>query len=178
MLHHVPSARRQDLLLAEAARVLRPGGFLAGVDSLDSEEFRALHEGDVCVPVPPEGLGDRLLGAGFAEAAVEVNEYAVRFRATRARPGVSRPCGRTEGTDRSGRPVVVVVVVVFLASFLVLPGRPARRRGDARSVLRDVVPTAWRHPRSGPAEMDRRRQWAIGLVRQSSVVTVETHPAS
>ena len=84
MLHHVPSAGLQDLLLAEAARVLRPGGFLAGVDSLDSDEFRALHEGDVCAPVPPEGLRDRLLGAGFAEAEVEVNEYAVRFRATAA----------------------------------------------------------------------------------------------
>jgi SAM-dependent methyltransferase len=82
MLHHVPSAELQDRLLAEAARVLRPGGFLAGIDSLDSDDFRALHEGDVCVPVPPDGLAERLRRAGFAEAEVEVNEYAVRFRAT------------------------------------------------------------------------------------------------
>jgi ubiquinone/menaquinone biosynthesis C-methylase UbiE len=81
MLHHVPSAELQDRLLAEVARVLRPGGFLAGVDSLDGADFRALHEGDVCVPVPPDGLAERLARAGFADAAVEVNEFAVRFRA-------------------------------------------------------------------------------------------------
>ena len=45
MLHHVPSAELQDRLFAEVARVLQPGGFLAGVDSLDSEDFRALHDG-------------------------------------------------------------------------------------------------------------------------------------
>jgi SAM-dependent methyltransferase len=84
MLHHVPSAELQDRLLAEAARVLRPGGVLAGIDSVDSEEFRALHEGDVCVPVPPDELADRLRRAGFAEAEVEVNEFAVRFRARTA----------------------------------------------------------------------------------------------
>jgi SAM-dependent methyltransferase len=83
MLHHVPSAALQDQLFAEVARVLRPGGFLAGVDSKDSEEFRALHEDDVCVPVDPDGLAERLTRAGFADAAVEVNEYAVRFRASR-----------------------------------------------------------------------------------------------
>jgi SAM-dependent methyltransferase len=82
MLHHVPSAARQDRLLAEVARVLRPGGVLAGVDSLDSDDFRALHEGDVCVPVDPDGLVGRLTDAGFADAAVEVNEFALRFRAT------------------------------------------------------------------------------------------------
>jgi SAM-dependent methyltransferase len=82
MLHHVPSAAKQDELFAEVARVLRPGGFLAGVDSLDSEDFRALHVDDVCVPVPPDGLAARLRAAGFADAQVDVNEYAVRFRAT------------------------------------------------------------------------------------------------
>jgi SAM-dependent methyltransferase len=81
MLHHVPSPAKQDDLFAEVARVLRPGGFLAGVDSLDSDEFRALHEDDVCVPVPPDGLAARLRAAGFADAQVDVNEFAVRFRA-------------------------------------------------------------------------------------------------
>jgi SAM-dependent methyltransferase len=82
MLHHVPSAALQDELFAEVARVLRPGGFLAGIDSLDSEDFRALHVDDVCVPVDPDQLAERLTAAGFAGAAVEVNEFAVRFRAT------------------------------------------------------------------------------------------------
>jgi len=81
MLHHVPSADLQDKLFAEMVRVLRPGAAFAGVDSLDGEEFRSLHVGDVCVPVPPDGLADRLRAAGFVEAEVEVNEYAMRFRA-------------------------------------------------------------------------------------------------
>jgi SAM-dependent methyltransferase len=33
MLHHVPSATLQDQLLAEAGRVLRPGGAFAGTDA-------------------------------------------------------------------------------------------------------------------------------------------------
>ena len=82
MLHHVPSAELQDRLFAEVARVLRPGGLLAGVDGLDGEDFRKLHEGDVCVPVPPDGLADRLRSAGFADATVDVNEFGLRFRAT------------------------------------------------------------------------------------------------
>ena len=49
MLHHVPSAVAQDRLLAEVARVLRPGGVFAGTDSLDSKEFRELHRrGRLC----------------------------------------------------------------------------------------------------------------------------------
>ena len=83
MLHHVPSPELQDRLFAEVARVLRPGAVFAGVDSVDGEDFRALHEGDVCVPVPPEGLGARLTAAGFSSPEVEVNEFAVRFRAIR-----------------------------------------------------------------------------------------------
>ncbi len=83
MLHHVPSAAAQDELFAEVARVLRPGGIFAGTDSLDSEEFRELHVGDVCVPVQPETLVDRLAGAGFDQIAVDTNDYGVRFRASR-----------------------------------------------------------------------------------------------
>jgi SAM-dependent methyltransferase len=86
MLHHVPSAELQDRLLAEVARVLRPGGVFAGVDSVDTPEFRNLHEDDICVPVDPATLDGRLLTAGFASAAVDVNEYRVRFRAFRS-PG-------------------------------------------------------------------------------------------
>ena len=81
MLHHVPSPELQDRLFAEAARVLRPGGLFAGVDSVDSEGFRALHEDDVCVPVDPETLPDRLRAAGFADVQVDANDLGVRFRA-------------------------------------------------------------------------------------------------
>ena len=40
MLHHIPLAVMQDRLPAEAIRVLRPGGILAGTDSIDSRVFR------------------------------------------------------------------------------------------------------------------------------------------
>lgn len=81
MLHHVPSAELQDRLLAEVARVLRPGGVFAGVDSVDSPDFRTLHEDDVCVPIDPATFEARLVGAGFVTATIDLNEYRVRFRA-------------------------------------------------------------------------------------------------
>jgi ubiquinone/menaquinone biosynthesis C-methylase UbiE len=81
MLHHVPSPDEQDRLLAQLARVLRPGGWIAGVDSIDTPEFRAMHEGDICVPIPPDGMGDRLTAAGFTNVTVDVNPYVVQFRA-------------------------------------------------------------------------------------------------
>jgi SAM-dependent methyltransferase len=82
MLHHVPSIEAQDRLFAEVARVLRPGGVLAGIDSLDTPEWREMHIGDVCVPVDPATLSGRLSRAGFSQVAVEPNPYVVQFRAT------------------------------------------------------------------------------------------------
>jgi SAM-dependent methyltransferase len=83
MLHHVPSVAAQDLLLAEACRVLRPGGWLLGVDSLDDPGFREFHKGDICVPVDPGSLGSRLSAVGFTQPEVEEREGAVRFSARR-----------------------------------------------------------------------------------------------
>lgn len=57
MLHHIPSPALQDTALAELARVLRPGGLLAGSDGLDTPARREVHEGDVFVPVDPGRLG-------------------------------------------------------------------------------------------------------------------------
>src|SRR5207244_230551 len=71
MLHHVPSPEHQDRLLAELRRVLRPRGLLVGVDSIDRPDWRELHAGDVCVPVDPATLADRLQAAGFVEVEVE-----------------------------------------------------------------------------------------------------------
>ena len=81
MLHHVPDAERQDALFAEIFRILRPAGVLAGQDSLDSDELRALHVDDTYVPVDPARLPGRLEAAGFVDVDVDTNEYAVRFRA-------------------------------------------------------------------------------------------------
>ncbi len=53
MLHHVPTAARQDRLFAEVARVLEPGGALVASDSLASED----------------------LAAGFADVEVRTNEF-------------------------------------------------------------------------------------------------------
>ncbi len=86
MLHHVPSVALQDRLFTEVARVLRPAGLFAGVDSLDGDDFRLLHEDDICIPIPPDGLHDRLVRAGFSDVKVDTNEYSVRFRATRPAP--------------------------------------------------------------------------------------------
>jgi SAM-dependent methyltransferase len=83
MLHHVPSVALQDRLLAEVARVLRPGGIFAGVDSLYSRAFGLLHLFDTMVVVDPRTFPRRLQAAGFGDVEIEVNERAFRFRARR-----------------------------------------------------------------------------------------------
>ncbi|MBV9354610.1 MAG: class I SAM-dependent methyltransferase [Chloroflexi bacterium] len=81
MLHHVPSAAHQDQLFAEVRRVLRPGGRMIGVDSLETPAWRELHTDDVCVPVDPITLPDRLAQAGFAQLEVALLQpEARRFR--------------------------------------------------------------------------------------------------
>jgi SAM-dependent methyltransferase len=82
MLHHLPSPQAQDSLLAEVARVLRPGGLFAGTDSLGRGLlFRVLHIRDTLVPVPPDGLAGRLHDAGLAEPVVAQSSSSFRFRA-------------------------------------------------------------------------------------------------
>ncbi len=83
MLHHVPSVELQDRLFAQVARVLRPGGVFAGVDSYDSPEFREMHVDDICVPIPPNELPERLVRAGFRDVKVDTNPYQMGFRALR-----------------------------------------------------------------------------------------------
>lgn len=83
MLHHVPSPEHQDRLLAEAARVLRPGGTFAGSDSRLSLRFRLIHVGDTMVAVDPATLPARLRAVGLADVDVETTDRSLRFRATR-----------------------------------------------------------------------------------------------
>jgi SAM-dependent methyltransferase len=81
MLHHVPSSEGQDRILAEARRVLRPGGLLVGSDSRTSLRLRLFHIFDVFNPVDPFTWSDRLAVAGFAHPVVEPAAGRFRFRA-------------------------------------------------------------------------------------------------
>ena len=71
MLHHVPARALQDSLLAEAHRVLKPGGLFLGSDSTTSFRFRLFHVFDTCVPVEPDRFAERLRAAGFGEITIE-----------------------------------------------------------------------------------------------------------
>ena len=67
MLHHVPSATLLDQLLAEAWRVLRPGGVFAGSDTALGALLQLAQIGDTMVSVAPADLSHRLKTAGFDE---------------------------------------------------------------------------------------------------------------
>ena len=81
MLHHVPSVEEQDRLFAEVARVLRPGGMLAGVDSKDSPEFRGMHVDDICVPLDPANSARPPEARRLLRGRRDVNPYVIQFRA-------------------------------------------------------------------------------------------------
>ena len=70
MLHHVPSADRQDRLLSEVCRVLQPGALYVGADSTPSLMWNIYHLFDTRVPVDPDTFGARLERAGFVDVNV------------------------------------------------------------------------------------------------------------
>jgi len=86
MLHHVPTTALQNQILAEALRVLRPGGVLVGSDSMPSNGLHQFHDGDTCHPVEPAALLVRLQTLGFAAMMVAVDDV-LRFTARKAGPG-------------------------------------------------------------------------------------------
>jgi SAM-dependent methyltransferase len=77
MLHHVPTRAQQDKLLAEAFRVLRPGGTFLGSDSLASDGLHHFHEGDTYNPVEPAAFLTRLQTAGFDRIALRVGHNLI-----------------------------------------------------------------------------------------------------
>jgi SAM-dependent methyltransferase len=83
MLHHVPTADAQDRLLAEAHRVVRPGGILVGYDSIDTPMVRDAHEDDVFNPVDPATFSTRLQAAGFGRVETEREAHRLRFIAVK-----------------------------------------------------------------------------------------------
>jgi SAM-dependent methyltransferase len=72
-LHHIEPDEKQEAVLAELARVLRPGASLVAADGIENETTRAFHEDDVYNPIDPEDLGRWLGEAGFS--AVEIAVY-------------------------------------------------------------------------------------------------------
>jgi SAM-dependent methyltransferase len=80
----MPTPSLQDRLFAEIQRVLRPGGILVGVDSVDVGPIRDAHVDDTFVPVDPSTLGYRLEAAGLIEPAIDRGDYQIRFVARKA----------------------------------------------------------------------------------------------
>ncbi|HEY1323997.1 MAG TPA: class I SAM-dependent methyltransferase [Streptosporangiaceae bacterium] len=74
MLHHVPTVALQNKILAEAFRVLRPGGVLLGSDSLASNDLHHFHVDDTYNPVEPGSLLTRLQTIGFGKITITVDE--------------------------------------------------------------------------------------------------------
>jgi ubiquinone/menaquinone biosynthesis C-methylase UbiE len=74
MLHHVPTRAMQNAILAEALRVLKPGGTLIGSDSLGSDRLHQHHEGDTYNPVEPAAFLTRLQTVGFGKITLTVSD--------------------------------------------------------------------------------------------------------
>jgi len=74
MLHHVPTTAAQYQILAEALRVLRPGGPLAGSDSLPSNRLHAFHRDDTYNPAEPPTLLVWLRALGFTPITITVGD--------------------------------------------------------------------------------------------------------
>ena len=85
MLHHVPTAAAQYRILAEALRVLRPGGTLLGSDSLASDGLHHFHAGDTYNPVEPATLLVWLRTLGFSTVTITVDEV-LKFTARKPSP--------------------------------------------------------------------------------------------
>jgi SAM-dependent methyltransferase len=73
MLHHVPTAGLQNQILAQAFRILRPGGVLVCSDSLASNELHLFHAEDTYNPVEPSSVLSRLQTVGFDKITVTVD---------------------------------------------------------------------------------------------------------
>jgi ubiquinone/menaquinone biosynthesis C-methylase UbiE len=86
MLHHVPTLALQNKILAEARRVLRPGGVLIGSDSVASNGLHHFHADDSYNPIDPAGLIGRLQTLGFAAITVAVGDVLTFTAAKPASP--------------------------------------------------------------------------------------------
>ncbi|HEY1914509.1 MAG TPA: class I SAM-dependent methyltransferase [Streptosporangiaceae bacterium] len=90
MLHHIPTLAEQNKLLAEALRVLRPGGVLIGSDSLPSDGLHHFHAEDTYNPIEPAALLVRLQTLGFDKITIWV-DYMLKFTARKPGPDDGQP---------------------------------------------------------------------------------------
>ena len=89
MLHHVPTPAAQHQILSEALRVLRPGGTLAGSDSLASVGLHHFHADDIYNPLDPATLLCWLRTLGFSPVTVTTGEVLIFTARKPARPPLS-----------------------------------------------------------------------------------------
>lgn len=89
MLHHVPTPAQQNAILAEALRVLRPGGVLIASDSLASDGLHHFHEGDTYQPLEPGSLVCRLQTLGYGALTVMVDDVLMFVARKPAAPQAS-----------------------------------------------------------------------------------------
>jgi ubiquinone/menaquinone biosynthesis C-methylase UbiE len=98
MLHHVPTTAMQNKILAEALRVLRPGGVLIGSDSLASNDLHHFHVDDTYNPVEPASLLTRLQTLGFDKITIIV-DWSLKFIGHKAGP--SKECSAQPAEEAS-----------------------------------------------------------------------------
>jgi ubiquinone/menaquinone biosynthesis C-methylase UbiE len=83
VLHHLKSKQLQDQMMAEAFRVLRPGGVFIAFEITDSWFHRVSHFRSTFTPVAPSSVFPRLSGAGFSKIALDLRKGAFRITAVR-----------------------------------------------------------------------------------------------
>jgi SAM-dependent methyltransferase len=95
MLHHVASYAAQQLLLHEAFRVLKPGGYFLGSDSVASNELHHFHEGDDYLPVEPAAFLVRLQSVGFSTLTIAI-DGTLKFVARKPDTPAALSCDENE----------------------------------------------------------------------------------
>jgi SAM-dependent methyltransferase len=84
VLHHLQSRDLQDRAMAEAHRVLRPGGSFFAMEISDGWWHRLIHYKSSFVPVDPASAFARLTSAGFRRVSVDFRSNGFRLRARKA----------------------------------------------------------------------------------------------